>query len=101
MCGIAVTAGGSTIYELAAAGVPFICFSYAENQENLTEYVGREHIAGYAGAWHKEPEETLERIGRLFKELISDVSMRINYSGRGREMVDGFGAERIAKALLA
>lgn len=101
MCDIAVTAGGSTIYELAAAGVPFICFSYAENQENLTEYVGREHIAGYAGAWHKEPGETLERIGRLFEELISDADMRINYSERGHEMVDGFGAERIARALLA
>lgn len=99
MCDIAVTAGGSTIYELAAVGVPFICFSYAENQEMLTEYVGKEHMAGYAGAWHKEPGETLERIERLFGELVTDKRMRISYSEREQRMVDGRGAERIAGLL--
>ena len=101
ICDIAVTAGGSTIYELAAVGVPFICFSYAENQELLTEYVGKEHIAGYAGAWHKEPGETLERIERLFGKLVADKRMRISYSEREQRMVDGRGAERIAGVLRA
>lgn len=51
-CQLAVTAGGTTIYELAVLGVPFVCFSYAENQEALTEWLGTQQIAGYAGAWH-------------------------------------------------
>ena len=38
-CQLAVTAGGTTIYELSVLGVPFVCFSYAENQEGLTEWL--------------------------------------------------------------
>lgn len=34
-CDVAVTAGGTTVYELAAMGVPFICFSYAENRGEI------------------------------------------------------------------
>jgi len=98
-CDIAVTAGGSTIYELAAVGVPFICFSYAENQETLTEYIGREQIAGYAGAWHREEEVTLERIAALFARLVSSRELRMDYHQRERAMTDGRGAERLAREL--
>lgn len=41
-CQLAVTAGGTTIYELSVLGVPFVCFSYAENQEGLTEWLGKQ-----------------------------------------------------------
>lgn len=95
-CQAAVTAGGSTVYELAALGVPFICFSYAENQEALTEYVGRRRIGGFAGAWHKNREGTCEAVGRLFEELAADPLLRRSYSAAGREMTDGRGARRLA-----
>ena len=99
-CQIALTAGGSTIYELAALGVPFICFSYAENQEALVEYIGEKRIAGSAGAWHKEPEKTLERIGFLFEELAGDPGKREYYRSREVGMVDGEGAGRLAREIL-
>ncbi|MCI8528292.1 MAG: UDP-2,4-diacetamido-2,4,6-trideoxy-beta-L-altropyranose hydrolase [Lachnospiraceae bacterium] len=98
-CDIALTAAGSTVYELAAVGVPMICFSYAQNQEMLAEYMGREHIAGYAGPWHKNWEETLERMENVFQNLIADNRLRVEYSMRERAMVDGYGAERIARML--
>ncbi len=95
-CQAAVTAGGSTIYELAALGVPFLCFSCAENQEALTEYVGRRQVGGFAGAWHKNREETLETLGRLFGELAACAKLRGGYSAAGRKMTDGKGAWRLA-----
>lgn len=98
-CQAALTAGGSTIYELAALGVPFICFSYAENQEALVEYIGEKHIAGSAGAWHKDPAGTLEKIGMLFEEMASDPEVRIRWGNGGRGMADGEGAERLARAI--
>ena len=98
-CDLAVTAGGSTIYELAAVGVPFICFSYARNQEPLTEYIGRKDIAGFAGPWHRSPEKTMERIATLFDELTGSKRRRETYVRRERAMTDGLGAERLAKAL--
>ncbi|GFI65385.1 hypothetical protein IMSAG185_00984 [Lachnospiraceae bacterium] len=98
-CDIAVTAGGTTVYELAAVGVPFICFSCAENQEALTEYVGRTGIAGAAGAYHREPERMFENLSRLFDSMVSHREIRERFSRAEQGMVDGGGAERLANAL--
>jgi len=98
-CDLAITAGGSTVYELAALGVPFVCFSYAENQELLTEYIGRESIADYAGAWHRDAEQTLENIAQQTGELAADAELRKQFSQREKTMVDGRGAERLAQVL--
>lgn len=99
-CDLAVTAGGSTIYELAAVGVPFICFSYAENQEKITEYLGREGIAYFAGAYHKEGEIVLERIAEQAKELVRDYQKRNVCYLKIKTLTDGAGAERIARLLI-
>lgn len=98
-CDIAVTAGGTTIYELAAIGVPFLCFSYAQNQKLLTEFIGHGHIAGYCGAFHHNPAETLARLQQLMTELITDTDVRREMHENERKMVDGLGAVRIARLL--
>lgn len=100
-CDIAVTAGGSTIYELAALGVPFLCFSYADNQEALVDYVGARGIALSAGPWHRDSGGTLERIGRQFQLLAADGRKREECSRRGMALTDGRGAERLAEALFS
>ena len=99
-CDLAITAGGTTIYELAAIGVPFICFSYAENQEALTEYIGEKQIAGYAGAYHKNSAGALAQIKRLVEEFSCSIEKRKQCFGRERTMIDGRGAKRLAEVLL-
>lgn len=98
-CDVAVTAGGTTVYELSAIGVPFVCFSYAENQEKLTEYIGSGKIAGYGGAYHKDREATLSGIAAQVEELIKKKELREEYSEKERQLVDGCGAGRIADIL--
>ena len=98
-CDLAVTAGGSPVDELAAVGVPFICFSYAENQEKITEYLHREGIAFSAGAYHMEPEAVLEQIAAQTNELIRDRNKRNTCYEKERALIDGLGAERLAKLL--
>lgn len=98
-CDLAVTAGGSTIYELAAVGVPFICFSYAKNQEALTKYIGEKNIAGYSGAFHIDREGMLERLETLFEKLAGDFEQRRLFHEKEQGMVDGGGAYRLARLL--
>lgn len=98
-CDLAVTAGGSTVYELAAMGVPFICFSYAENQEKMTEYMDREGIALSAGAYHREPDAVLGRIARWAVELARDPNKRNECYSNERMLTDGLGAKRLAEIL--
>lgn len=98
-CDIALTAGGSTVYELAALGVPLICFSYAANQEALVEYVERKEIACSAGAWHIDSGRTLDRIGELFAGLVQEEALRRGCHQKERAMADGRGACRLAESL--
>lgn len=99
-CDLALTAGGSTIYELAALGIPLICFSYAENQEALTAYVGKREIAGYAGAWHKDSAGTLNRMEKLFTEFVRSRQRRQDCSAKEGAITDGKGSVRLAEALM-
>ncbi len=99
-CDLALTAGGSTVYELAALGVPFICFSCAENQEALTTYIGEREIAGYAGAWHKDPEKTLDRMEKLFAQFGNCRNLRAVCREKAQALIDGQGGARIARELL-
>lgn len=98
-CDMAITAGGTTIYELAAMGVPFLCFSYAVNQEKLTEYIDRQKIAGYGGAYHREPERTLEQTAQVYRSFTENASLRREYAAREKKMTDGLGADRLAEIL--
>lgn len=99
-CDLAITAGGTTIYELAAVGVPFLCFSYAENQELLTQYIGNHDIAGFAGAYHKDARGTLERMKELFLKFCADKEMRNKCYLKERSMIDGHGARRLASEMM-
>lgn len=99
-CDLAVTAGGTTIYELCALGISFVCFSCAENQEALADYVGSRGIGLDAGKYHCDPAGTLENIGRLVRQAAADAQRRREMSRRATELVDGRGAGRLAEALL-
>lgn len=98
-CDLAVTAGGTTIYELAAIGVPFICFSYAENQEALTNCIGERKVAYSAGAYHKEAAKVLERMEALAVEICADKEKRMQCHKTEKALIDGKGAERLAQIL--
>lgn len=98
-CDLAVTAGGTTIYELAAIGVPFVCFSYAENQEALVRYVGEKQIAGYGGAYHLEREQTIQNIAELVRLAMADDDRRRSWNLAEKNMIDGRGARRIAACI--
>lgn len=98
-CDLAVTAGGTTVYELCALGVPFVCFSCAENQEALTAYVGQREIGWNAGAFHRDPAGTLERIGSLVRQALAQPETRRRMSARAEALVDGQGAKRLAAIL--
>jgi UDP-2,4-diacetamido-2,4,6-trideoxy-beta-L-altropyranose hydrolase len=99
-CDAAISAGGSTLYELCACGVPTISLSYADNQlQGVKEFHSRK-IINYAGDMRNEPVATLEHIVWQLSELCRDSELRTSQSMKMQELVDGFGAHRIAEKLL-
>lgn len=98
-CDIAVTAGGSTMYELCAVGVPIICFSFVDNQEKIVETFVEKGLVCYGGNYLKEKERMFPRIVDNIR-LLKEKPCRDDYSRRARELVDGMGAVRIAGKLM-
>lgn len=45
----AISAGGTTLYELCACKVPAVCFSFADNQAGFTKEMGKQGIMCDAG----------------------------------------------------
>ncbi len=99
-CDIAVTAGGSTMYELCAVGVPIICFSFVDNQERIVETFVDKGLVCYGGNYLKEKDELPKRVVEHIRLLAESKALREGYSRREKKLVDGRGAERIAQELI-
>lgn len=93
-----ITAGGTTLYEMAACGTPGICFSMADNQlDNVRGFAARELVL-YAGDIRNE--FSFDHLLRMMTELMRDHAARTAVSQRLRTLVDGKGAGRIVDAVI-
>ena len=97
-CDLAVSAGGTTLYELCAIGVPSVSYSMTDNQAPCTKDFDRAGLIPYAGDIRNNPD-FLDCTVRMLLELARDYPRRKELSTRMRMAVDGAGADRIAEAL--
>lgn len=98
--GLAVTAGGSTLAELAALGVPSLVVVAAGNQAPAT---AEAQTAGWCVAVEREGGDSRPLPLRLAEQaaaLWSDRPHREAMSARAVTLLDGRGAERVAAALF-
>ncbi|MFN2453665.1 MAG: UDP-2,4-diacetamido-2,4,6-trideoxy-beta-L-altropyranose hydrolase [Pyrinomonadaceae bacterium] len=95
---LAVTAGGSTCWEMAFMGLPSITLILADNQSAIAENLHEAGAVVNAG-WHDKV--TLTSLVETLELLIADAGKRRRMSERGRTLVDGLGAERVAHALTS
>lgn len=98
-CRVAVSAGGTTLYELCACGIPTVCFSFADNQKWGTEAMGEQDVMIYRGDARTE-ENLAANIAESVLDLMENREKREEYAGRMRQLVDGKGAWRIADFLF-
>jgi len=93
---VAVSAGGSTCYELAYLGVPTLIISQADNQKKIAEKMDEEGVSiclGYCDS--VEGEE----IKNAVIALITDEEKRERMSKRGQKLIDGQGVKRVVKEI--
>jgi spore coat polysaccharide biosynthesis predicted glycosyltransferase SpsG len=97
-CQLAITAGGTAVYELACLGVPTVMVSTAENQQATAESWQERGLAVSLGTLETVEDAVAEaRIGRLMEDREACLAL-----AKGAwEAVDGRGAERVAAALMA
>ena len=93
---IMISAGGTTLYEAASCGLPAICFSFADNQHYNVWSFDSEGYALYAG----DVRNNFSYPGIIDMLKSFDKNKRQLMSDKLQSLVDGKGAERIAKHLL-
>jgi UDP-2,4-diacetamido-2,4,6-trideoxy-beta-L-altropyranose hydrolase len=96
-CDISISAAGSTVYELAACGVPTLLVIVADNQVWLAQKAQQQGLALNLG-WHHEVDT--RRLYSALNNLICNQTVREKLSRRGQELIDGRGAQRVAHILL-
>lgn len=98
---VALSAGGSTLYEFCAMGVPVIAFSFAENQERLVQTFVKRGIAQYGGNYRTDGNKMIQNTIAGLETLLEDENLRAEYRKKARTLVDGKGADRIAEAIIS
>lgn len=91
-CRVAVIACGSSLYELAAAGVPFVGLSLVDNQTasaRKVETLWKMPIV-YRENRHEDPLRVREPLGRLLEGRVSSFGC-----------IDGLGADRVADVIIS
>ncbi|MDR0964458.1 MAG: hypothetical protein LBM60_07575 [Clostridium sp.] len=96
-CDIAISAAGSSVYELASMGLPTILVVQADNQAKIAEYLSRHKLMTSVGDWTQFQEEAL---CQETKALLDDTARRMRESIALRQLVNKDGANKLAQELL-
>lgn len=99
-CDVVLTATGSTIYEVSALGIPMLVFYFAENQRQGAEEINKKTNVINCGDFSKEPEQVVDKAVQTLLRCVQEKEYRELLNRDEKQLVDGQGACRIAKALL-
>lgn len=94
---IAISAGGSTCWELAFMGVPFLILMLAENQMPGTNELEKQGVAVNLG-WYNETDT--QDIAHSIQRLLLDPHKRQDLSMQGQRLLDGRGVDRVLERVF-
>lgn len=98
-CDIAVSAAGSTLYELCAVKVPVVSFYFVDNQFLPARYFAERTRMLVCGNYAAQPEKTLQSLYEGVRLLEREEAVRNAVAESLENVTDGKGAERIAACL--
>lgn len=99
-CDVAISAGGTTVAELCACGIPTIGFAVAQNQIYGLEAYSEDGIVKYVGDVRENRKQVIDNIVISLEEYVSDYNQRKQQGKLANNLIDGDGAMRIAREIL-
>lgn len=99
-CDLAVSAGGTTLCELCAVGVPAVSYLIADNQKTAAETYAKKGLIPCAGDMRFVQTPAFSHILSFLTRMSQNVDLRKKSSHAMRAFIDGYGAEKIAGQLL-
>jgi UDP-2,4-diacetamido-2,4,6-trideoxy-beta-L-altropyranose hydrolase len=93
----AVTAAGSTVFELACLGVPQIVLVIDKNQEITGQKINEIGLGTCLGDINETDSHSFEK---TFFSFLHDDHMKQSISRQAQKLIDGKGAQRVADGIL-
>ena len=93
---VAVTAGGSTCWELACMGLPNLVLVLADNQRSIAERLDAAGVAVNLG-WYENLSPV--KVAQALAQLMVAAGRRADMARYGRELVDCGGSDRVLTQL--
>jgi len=94
---MAVSAGGSTCWELAFMSLPKLLVILAENQVEMVEHLEAQQAAVNIGWWNMF---SIEQLSAKVNALIREKNLRKSISENASSLVDGKGTSRATKVMI-
>ena len=92
-CRAAVSAAGSTVWQMACLGVPMVLWVAADNQQVVAD------LACSAGAAEQVDEMDVQVTSCTMASMLQHPERLLEMSHAGRRLVDGQGARRVIEAM--
>lgn len=93
---LAITAGGSTSWEMAFMGLPALMLVLSKDQEGVADSLQQRGVVLNL-AW--ADRVSTEQLATAIHSLVNDSGLRQKMSEAGRRLVDGLGSQRVTQAL--
>lgn len=98
---MAMSAAGSTTYEICRMGVPAILYTTADNQYRINEAFAAKGIMESAGNAEESVEAVTDKLYSFMKKASEEYEFRRQASSREISAVSGNGAEKIVEKLVS
>jgi spore coat polysaccharide biosynthesis predicted glycosyltransferase SpsG len=98
-CNLAISANGTTVYELCAIGVPVISFAMVEEQVRSAEAMQKFGFIDYCGVSYDDKYGCISRILKRVSHYISVPDDLPKLAKRAHDVIDGKGVYKIVDAL--
>lgn len=95
---VAISAAGTTCWELALMQVPTLAVVVADNQFHMAAALAGAGLVEHLG---RSEDLTPLRLADSIRRLRTDFDRRLRYAFRGRELIDGLGADRAVAVMRA
>ena len=98
---VAIVGGGVSLYEAVAAGVPTVAIPVVAAQRPTIRGFAARRLAVDAGGPGASRRLVARRVVQRFARLVRDVELRRTMHVEGPRAVDGRGAQRVSRVIVA